>query len=49
MRFDRLPLLDEFEYMKTMQLLRRRYGAVCEAAFSRARRRADDALPSLNQ
>ena len=34
MRFDRLPLLDEFEYMKTMQLLRRRYGAVCEAAFS---------------
>jgi len=34
MRIERLPLLDESdEYLKMMQLLRRRYSAVCEAAF----------------
>jgi hypothetical protein len=34
MRIERVPLLDESdEYLKTMQLLRRPYGAVCEAAF----------------
>jgi hypothetical protein len=34
MRFERLPFLDEpGESIKTMQLLRRRYGAVREAAF----------------
>jgi hypothetical protein len=39
MRFERLPFLDEpGESIKTMQLLRRRYGAVHEAAFFRARR-----------
>jgi hypothetical protein len=34
MRIERLPLLDESdEYLNMMQLLRRRYSAVCEAAF----------------
>ena len=49
MRIERLPLPDEpDEYLKTMQLLRRRYGAVRESCIFRARR-ADAAAPSLNQ
>jgi hypothetical protein len=38
MRIERVSLPDEPEYIKTMQLLRQRYGAVCKAAFFRARR-----------
>jgi hypothetical protein len=34
MRFERLPFLDQSDKdLNTMQLLQRRYGAVCEAAF----------------
>ena len=48
MRIERLPFLDERDEYMTMQLLRRRYSAVREAAFFSARR-ADAATQSLNQ
>jgi hypothetical protein len=44
MRIERLlPLQDGSEYTKNDAALRRRYGAIREAAFFRARNRADDA------